>query len=170
MQDCGDADLRAEVLGIGGNRQHGIRRGLEQKRVDDGLVLVSDGSDLGGQRKDGMEIRDLEQLGLALLHPGKCLTALTFRAMTIATTAVRNDGVGARGVLAARDIAAKRRGATGLDRAHHFQLCVAHVAAVGITPSGAVIAEDIRDFQSGTLHDGRRDYFGGSVLGRSGVN
>jgi hypothetical protein len=29
---------------------------------------------------------------------------------------------------------------------------VAHVAAVGFTPSGAEVAEDVRDFQSGTLH------------------
>jgi hypothetical protein len=31
---------------------------------------------------------------------------------------------------------------------------VAHVAAVGITPSPAEVAEDVPDFQSGTLHDG----------------
>ena len=69
------------------------------------------------------------------------------------TTAVRNDGVGARGVLAARNIAAEGRGAARLDRAHHLQLRVAHVAVVGITPCGPEIAEDIRDFQSGMLHD-----------------
>jgi len=44
--------------------------------------------------------------------------------------------------------------AAGLDRAHHLQLCVAHMAAVGVAPSGAEVAEDVRDFQSGTLHDG----------------
>jgi hypothetical protein len=40
MQHCGDSDLGAEVLGVGSNRQHGVRRGVEQKRVDDGLVLA----------------------------------------------------------------------------------------------------------------------------------
>ena len=34
VQDCGDADLGAEVLGVGGNGQHGIRRGLEQQIVE----------------------------------------------------------------------------------------------------------------------------------------
>jgi hypothetical protein len=71
-------------------------------------------------------------------------------------TAVRYDGVRALLVLAARDIAAERRRAAGLDRAHHLQLRVGYVAAVGFTPSGAEVAEDVRDFQSGTLHESGR--------------
>jgi len=63
-------------------------------------------------------------------------------------TAVRDYGVGALVVLAARDIAAECRGAAGLYRTHHLQLCMAHVAAVGLTPSGAEVAEDVRDFQT----------------------
>jgi hypothetical protein len=54
--------------------------------------------------------------------------------------------------LAVRDITAESRGAAHLDGAHHLKLCVAHVAAVGVTPSGPEVAEDIPDFQSGTLH------------------
>jgi hypothetical protein len=60
-----DADLGAEVLGIGGNGQHGIRCGLEQEIVDHGLVLVGDSSDLGGQREDDVKIGNLQHLGLA---------------------------------------------------------------------------------------------------------
>jgi hypothetical protein len=33
---------------------------------------------------------------------------------------------------------------------------VAHMAAVGVTPNRAEIAEDVRDFQSGTLQEGAR--------------
>jgi hypothetical protein len=86
VQDCGDADFGAEVFGIGGNRQHRLRRGVEQKRVDDGLVLVGDGSDLGRQREDDVEVGDLQQLCLAVFHPGKRLTALTLRAVAIPAT------------------------------------------------------------------------------------
>ena len=154
MQHCGDADLGTEMLGVGGYGQHAIGCGLEQESVDHGLVLVGDGSDLGGQREDDVEVGHLQQLGPALLHPGKCLATLALRTVTVATTAVGNDGVGAFSVLAARNVAAKGGGAAGLDGVHHLQLCVAYVAAVGITPSGAEVAEDIRDFQSGTLHDG----------------
>jgi len=35
-------------------------------------------------------------------------------------------------------------------------LCVAHVSAVGLKPSGAEVAEDVRDFQSGALHERAR--------------
>ena len=64
MQDGGDADLGTQVLRVSGNGQHGVRGGLEQEIVDHGLVLVGDGSDLGGQREDNVEIGDLQQLGL----------------------------------------------------------------------------------------------------------
>src|SRR5262249_59795065 len=125
----------------------------EQEIGNHGLVLVGDGCDLGGQREDNMEIGDLQQLGRALLHPGKGLTALALGAVPIAAAAVSDVRVGAPWVLTTRDVAAKRRGAAGLDRVHHLQLCVAYVAAVGLTPSGAEVAEDIRDFQSGALHE-----------------
>ena len=111
---------------------------------------------LGTARENVQKVGDLEQLGLALLHPGKCLAALALRAVTVATATVCDDGMATFGVLAARNIAAKRRCAAGLDRAHHLQLCVAHVAAIGITPSGAEVAEDVRDFQSGPLHESAR--------------
>jgi hypothetical protein len=62
----------------------------------------------------------------------------------------------ARCVLAARDMAAERRRATALDRTHHLQLLKAHMAAVGLTPTRAVIAEDVRDLQSWSSHGRRR--------------
>jgi hypothetical protein len=47
---------------------------------------------------------------------------------------------------------------------------MAETALVGVTPNGAVIAEDIRDLQSWTGHVGR--YAGGSsfFFGASGVS
>ena len=113
-------------------------------------------SALGWEREDDVKIRDLQQLGLAILHPGKCLAALALRAVAIATTAIGDDGMATLRVLATRNIAAKRRDAAGLDGAHHLQLCVAYVAAVGVEPSGTEVAEDIGDFQGGTLHERAR--------------
>ena len=51
-------------------------------------------------------------------------------------------------VVAARNKAAKRRRAAALDRAHDLQLLETDMAAVGVTPSGTVVAEDIRDLQT----------------------
>ena len=50
------ADARAEVLGIGGDRQQRLGGRAEQEVVDDGLILVGERGDLGRQRKDDMEI------------------------------------------------------------------------------------------------------------------
>ena len=66
---------------------------------------------------------------------------------------VRNDGMGT--VLAARNMAAESRGPAALDRAHDLELGEAHMAAVGLTPSGPVVAEDVRDLQSWPCHDAR---------------
>jgi hypothetical protein len=57
-------------------------------------------------------------------------------------------------VLAARDVAAEGCRAAVLDGAHHLELVEAHMTAVGITPCGAVAAEDVRDLQSGPGHGG----------------
>jgi hypothetical protein len=45
---------------------------------------------------------------------------------------------------------AKGRRAAALDSAHHLELEKAHVTAVGVAPRGAVVAEDVRDFQRRT--------------------
>ena len=63
---------------------------------------------------------------------------------------IGDDGVGT--VLAALDVAAKRRSAAALDRRHHLQLVEADVTGIGSTPRRAVIAEDIRDLQCWTGH------------------
>ena len=68
MLHGGDTDLGTQVLGIGGNGQRGVRGGIEQEVIDHRLVLVGDGSDLGEQRENDREVRDLQQLGLALRH------------------------------------------------------------------------------------------------------
>src|SRR5204862_540561 len=57
--------------------------------------------------------------------------------------------------LAARNVASERRRAAALDGRHHLQLLEADVAAVGLTPSGAVVAENIRNLQSWTGHERR---------------
>ncbi len=65
VEHGGGANARAEVLGIGGDRQQRLGGRAEQEVVDDGLVLVGDRGDLGRQRKDDMEIADRQQIGLA---------------------------------------------------------------------------------------------------------
>src|SRR5215468_4601147 len=77
--------------------------------------------------------------------------------MPVTAGVIRDQRMAARGVLAACDVPAERRRATALDCTHHLQLVEAHMAVVGLTPSRAVIAEDVRDLQSWSSH-GRRRY------------
>ena len=95
-----------------------------------------------------MEVADGKQLGLALGQPLTRGGRLAPRAVSITATAVCDDGVAALLVLAARNIAAERRRAAALNRTHDLQLLQADMAAVGFTPSGTVVAENIRDLQT----------------------
>src|SRR4029077_4011985 len=86
--------------------------------------------------------------------------------MPVATGVVQDLRVAARRVLAACDVPPERRRATALDRTHHLQLREAHMPLIGLTPSRAVIAEDVRDLQSWSSHGRRRYGAGGFLLSR----
>jgi hypothetical protein len=58
-------------------------------------------------------------------------------------------------------MATERHGAAALDRAHHLELAEADVTGVGVPPRRPVVAEDVRDLQSGPGHHPGR-YAGGS--------
>ena len=154
MEHRGDGDARAKPLGIGGNPKGSLCRGLEQDAVDLSLVLIGDVSDGCGQRIDHMEVGYGQKLGLPFREPLPRRAPLTLRAMPIAAAVEGDDRACAGIVLAARDMAAERRGAAALDGAHHFELPEADMAAVGFTPCGAVIAENIRDLQHWPGHSG----------------
>jgi hypothetical protein len=57
----GEADLDAQVLGIGRNRAHCLRGSLEQEIVDDGLVVIGDGGNPPRQCEHDVEVRDAQQ-------------------------------------------------------------------------------------------------------------
>ncbi len=141
---------------------------LEQQVVDHALVLVGDVGDLGRQREHDVEVGDGQQLGLACCQPLPRRRALALRAVPVAAAVVGDHRVAAGVVLAARDMAAERRRAAVLDRTHHLHLVEADAAAVGLTPRGTVVAEDVRDLQGWPSHAngrlaGRRSAWAQSV-------
>ena len=81
MQHGGGADARAEVFGIGSDREQRFGCRAEQQVVDHRLVLVSDRSDLGRQREDYVEIADRQQIGLARRKPILCRRTLALWAI-----------------------------------------------------------------------------------------
>src|SRR5258708_37644251 len=58
-------------------------------------------------------------------------------------------------VLSALNMAAEGSRAAALDRGHDLELAEAHVPGIGLTPCRPEVAEDIRDFESGTDHECR---------------
>lgn len=57
MEDGGDAELGAEMLGIARDGGERLRRAAEQDGIDDSLVLEGDLSGGGRHGKDDVEIR-----------------------------------------------------------------------------------------------------------------
>ena len=71
VQHRRDGDPGTQVLRVGGDREHGLGRGLEQQVVDHALVVVGDVADGRRQREDDVEIGHGQQLGLRAL-PSTC--------------------------------------------------------------------------------------------------
>jgi hypothetical protein len=69
VQHSGDADLRAEPLGIGGDRQRGLSRRRKQQTVDGGFVVAGDIGDRARQCEHEVEVADRQQFGLTLGEP-----------------------------------------------------------------------------------------------------
>ena len=145
MEDGGDADPCAQMFGIGGNGQHGLRARLEQQVIDDLLVLIGDGGDLSRQGEDDMKIPDRKQFGLAVGQPVARRRALAFGAVAVAAGVVGDRCMVA--VLAARSVAAERHRAASLDGVHDFHLIQADMTTIGRPPCSAMVAEDIRDLE-----------------------
>jgi hypothetical protein len=150
VQHRGDPDPRAEMLGIGGDGQQRLGRRLEQQVVDHRLVVVSDGGDRGRQGEDDVEVGPRQELGFALRQPVPGGGALALRAVAVAARVVGDLGV--RAVLAARDVAAERRGPAARDGRHRLKLAEAHMARIGSAPGGAVAIEDVGDLQPRAAH------------------
>lgn len=150
MQHGSDADLGAEMLGVGSDRHHCLGRCLEQDSVDRCLVLIGDIADRRRQREHDVIVRHRQQLGLAVGQPLLGGGTLALGTVPVATGIIGDDGMGA--VFAARDVAAERRCAAVLDRRHHLELTEAEVAGIGVAPCRSLAAEDVRHLQLCTPH------------------
>ena len=80
------------------------------------------------QREDDVEVRHRQELGFAVGQPSRALPRPGTSGNAGCGRNCRRSRMAARLVLAARDMAAERRRAAALDRAHHLQLVEAHMA------------------------------------------
>jgi hypothetical protein len=150
VQHQGEPEACAEVLGIGADREQGLGGGLEQEAVDHRFIVIGDLPDRRRQGEDHMVVLHRQQVGLAGGQP-----ALGHRPLALGAVAVAAGVVGDLGVPAVRAlhaVAAERRRAAVLDGRHHLELAEAQVPGLRPAPSGAVVAEDVRDLQDWPRH------------------
>jgi hypothetical protein len=79
----GEADARAEMLRVGGDRGQRLGGGPEQEVVDGCLVLERDGADRGWQGEDDVIVGNRQELRLAVFEPSPRGGRLALRAVTI---------------------------------------------------------------------------------------
>lgn len=148
VEHGGDADARAEMLAIGRDGEHRLRRRLEQQVVDERLVLERYVGDLGRQGEHDVEVADRKQIGLAFGKPCPCRRALALWAVPIAAGVVGDLPPAA--VLAGLDVTAEGRSAAVLDRRHHLQLRQAQMPCMRAPVRRPGSTEDVGDLDRGT--------------------
>jgi hypothetical protein len=72
VQNCHDADVGSEVLGIGSNDGRGLGRSFQQQAIYDGLVLISDPAKRRRQPEYQVEIRHRQEFGFPRRKPCRC--------------------------------------------------------------------------------------------------
>jgi hypothetical protein len=90
VQHREEADIGAEMFGVGADGSQGLGGGGKEQVVDHGFVLIGDRRNLLGQREDDMEILNVEKLGLSMLDPLRAGEGLALRAVPVAAAVVRD--------------------------------------------------------------------------------
>ena len=80
-----EPDLAAEVSRVGRNGLERRGYGIEQDRIDHGLVVEGYRRDFGRHREHDVEIRHRQQIGLTIRKPPFARRALALGTMPVAT-------------------------------------------------------------------------------------
>ena len=120
VKDSEKADLSAQMLGIGSDGGQGLGRGSEEHAVDEIFVLVSDGSNLFGNREDDMKIVRWQNLGRSFFDPLGTCEGLTLWTVAVAAAVVARPLVIA--TVAALEMTAESCGSAHLDCGHDAPL------------------------------------------------
>ena len=149
-----EADLGAEMFGIGSDGGQGLGRGSEQDVVDEIFVLVSNDGDRFGEGEDDMKIRSRENFRFPFFDPFRTRQRLALGAMSIAATVI--SGTLVRTAVAMLEMTTESRRAAQLDRGHDASLCRGERRTMLLAIGFTIAAEDVRHFQLGAIHRTRR--------------
>jgi hypothetical protein len=153
VQDGEEADLGAEVPGVGGNRAEGLGGCLEQQAIEERFVLQGDRGYLLRQCEDNVEVLGVEQLSLAVLYPLRTVERLAFWAVAIPAAVVADLRVAATRLITDLDMSSEDGSAALLNGLHGAPLRGGQPICVSVTKRIAVTVEDIRHLDLGAIHD-----------------
>src|ERR1700674_3549750 len=120
MEDGEEADLSAEMFGVGGDGPERLRHRLKEDPVNDPFVLKGDGGDLVRDGEHDVEIVDGQEFSFAALDPRRAGQGLTRRTMSIAAAVVPHARVSA--AVALFDMPTEGGGPAPLNGAHDAPL------------------------------------------------
>jgi hypothetical protein len=83
-----EADLGAQMFGIGGDGRQGFGSGFEQDAIYQILVLISDAGNVFGNSKDNVKIFAIQNLGFSFFNPLGAGERLALWTVPIAATVV----------------------------------------------------------------------------------
>src|ERR1017187_7784366 len=121
VKDSEKADLSAQMLGISSDGGQGLGRGSEEDAVDEIFVLVSDGSNLFGNREDDMKIVRRQNLRRSFFDPLGTCEGLTLWTVAVAAAVVARPLVIT--TVAPLEMTAQSCGAAHLGRGYDAPLC-----------------------------------------------
>lgn len=141
VQHREEADLGAEVAGIGGDPPQRLGGGLEEQAIDGTLVLERQRREPIGQGEDDVEVLDGQELVEALLQPPLLGQRLALRTVPVAAGVVGVAQLAA--AIADLEVAPEHGRAAGLDRPHDAVLLGRHHRTVSVTVGRTVEPEDV---------------------------
>jgi hypothetical protein len=150
VQHGEEANLRAQVFGIGSYGAQGLGRGLKEDVVDYLLVLVSDRGYLVRNGEDNVKVLAVEKFGLTVFDPLGARQRLAFWTMPIAARPIAKTLPPA--LIALFDLSSESCRPAQLDGSHDAPLRCGHRHAMLLSVGLAVAAEDIRHFQLRAIH------------------
>src|ERR1035437_3730210 len=146
-----EADLGAEMFGIASDREKGCGTGLQQKMVQEFLVLQGKRRQLMRQGKDNMDVARGEKLLTTRLEPTSTGVGLTLRAVPVAAAVVR-DGRTVATVDALVEMPAQGGGATARDGSQHREVLPGDPPAVSFDEDASRGANQIGHLQWRPAH------------------
>jgi hypothetical protein len=120
VQYAEETDLRTEMFGIASNFQESFRAASKQQVVEDLFILQSEWRQLTRKGEDHMHVARREKLPPTCLEPTVAGTALTLRAVPVATGVVRDGAMPAADALV--EMPAQCGGATAPNGQQDFDM------------------------------------------------